>query len=685
MTRGQPFLARHGDIVFSLKTFAAATLALVVALGMDLPRPYWAMATVYVTSHPLAGATSSKAFYRLLGTVIGASATVAIVPNLVDAPELLCLVIALWVGVCLYLSLLDSTPRSYVFMLAGYTLAFIGFPEVSEPASIFDTAVARVEEIALGIICASLVSTIVLPRSVGAAVTARVDNWLSDARRLSQSVLAGRGAERASRDQRLRLAADAVEIDALSSHLAYDRSVNSNTARGLRALHLHMLMLLPLLASVSDRIAALGDRLKPDLTGLLEDTANWVAIEGHGHQPADKLRAAITARQPKLDVGASWDRIMIASLLIRLRELVDLLHDCRTLRRAIAADHDASHVELTFRPEAGAARVRHRDHGVALWSGIGTLIAILVCCGFWIETGWPDGATAPMMAAAACCLFAAQDDPAPGISSFAWWSTVSMPVVAVYLFAVLPMVSNVEMLIVALAPTFLVFGVLLARPATAFAGLALAIITATLLALQSTYSADFAGFANTGVSLVFGMVTAAVMTKLTRSVGAEWSARRLIRTNWVTLASVAERHGRGDRAAFVGVMLHRLGLLVPRLAAIPENDLRDVDNLGDLRVGLNIVDLRRARHGLAPRTLRAMDDLLDQLAVAFRSHAGGPMPPELLTHVDLTLTKAMTEVDDDTREDALIGLEGIRRGLFPGALAYQPETPDPSTSRSFAA
>ena len=128
-------------------------------------------------------------------------------------------------------------------------------------------------------------------------------------------------------------------------------------------------------------------------------------------------------------------------------------------------------------------------------------------------------------------------------------------------------------------------------------------------------------------------------------------------------------------------MLHRLGLLVPRLAAIPENELLDVDNLGELRVGLNIVDLRRARHGLAPRTLRAMDDLLDQLAVAFHSHAGGPMPPELLTHIDL----ALTEVGDDMSQDALIGLVGIRRGLFPDALAYQPKTPDPSIPRSVAA
>src|SRR5258708_38683640 len=110
---------------------------------------------------------------------------------------------------------------------------------------------------------------------------------------------------------------------------------------------------------------------------------------------------------------------MSARLLIRLGELVDLSDDCWTLRRAIAAGHDASKVELAFRPEAGAAPVRHRDHGMALWSGAGAMIAILICCGFWIGTGWPDRANAPMRATACCALFAGQDAPAPGIPLFA--------------------------------------------------------------------------------------------------------------------------------------------------------------------------------------------------------------------------------------------------------------------------
>ena len=96
--------------LFALRTFAAAMLAFYIALSIGLDRPYWAMATVYIVAQPLIGAMRSKAIYRLIGTLIGAAATVVLVPNLVDAPELLSAALALWTGLCLYIALLDRTP-----------------------------------------------------------------------------------------------------------------------------------------------------------------------------------------------------------------------------------------------------------------------------------------------------------------------------------------------------------------------------------------------------------------------------------------------------------------------------------------------------------------------------------------------------------------------------------------------
>lgn len=166
----------------SVKTFSAAMLALGIGLAAGLDRPYWAMATVYVASQPLSGTTRSKAVFRLSGTLLGAAAAVVLVPNFAGSPEILSLALAAWTAACLALSLLDRTPRSYVFMLASYTAAIIGFPSVGAPDAIWDTAVARSEEIGLGIVCASLVASLVFPRHVGPVVAQRTEAWLRDGR-----------------------------------------------------------------------------------------------------------------------------------------------------------------------------------------------------------------------------------------------------------------------------------------------------------------------------------------------------------------------------------------------------------------------------------------------------------------------------------------------------------------------
>ena len=74
-------------------------LALWIALRMGLDRPYWAMATVYIVAQPLTGAMRSKAAYRFYGTILGAVACLAFIPNLVNAPVLLISALSLWIGV----------------------------------------------------------------------------------------------------------------------------------------------------------------------------------------------------------------------------------------------------------------------------------------------------------------------------------------------------------------------------------------------------------------------------------------------------------------------------------------------------------------------------------------------------------------------------------------------------------
>src|SRR6201984_2500297 len=169
-------------IIFSVNCYIATILTMFVAFSLDLKSPGWAMTTVYLTSQPLSGAMRAKAAYRAIGTFVGAAAMVAIVPNLVDAPELTTLAIMLWVALCVFVSLLDRTPRSYMFVLSGYTAALIGFPSVLAPDGVFDIAVSRVEEIAIGTICAAIVHSLIFPKSALSAFRDKLDGILTDAR-----------------------------------------------------------------------------------------------------------------------------------------------------------------------------------------------------------------------------------------------------------------------------------------------------------------------------------------------------------------------------------------------------------------------------------------------------------------------------------------------------------------------
>ena len=388
-------------------------------------------------------------------------------------------------------------------------------------------------------------------------------------------------------------------------------------------------------------------------------------------RPADRLRAAVDAIDPALAGRPSWSDLVLASLAARLRDFIDLRQDTRLLQRHLA-DGTPITEKLAFRYTAKARTIRHRDHGMALLSAVGAFLSVVLACAIWIATGWPDGSGAPMMAAVACCFFAAQDDPAPFIVSFANSAILGGVGAAIYLFAILPLATNFEMLSLALAPGLLLCGVLMTQPKSAPIAMGAAVNSSAMIALQGSYTGDFAAFANSSVAVVAGMWIAAVVTRLVRSVGADWSARRLRFVNRRSLADAAERRGAGNGLELAAVMLDRAGLIAPRLASLPSEDAEwTADLVGEVRVGINVVELRRGRRQLSQDAREAMERLSPPsrpTSTAIRrgrpkTSSGRSTPP---------LDAAGEDPSHPSHRAALMGLVGIRRGLFPDAPSYRP-------------
>jgi uncharacterized membrane protein YccC len=668
------------DWLFSLKTFAAAMLAVYIAFSIGLDRPYWAMAAVYIVSQPLTGALRSKAMYRLVGTVIGATATVVLVPNLVDAPELLSGALALWTGGCLYVALLDRTPRSYLCVAAGFTAAIIGFPAVTTPDQIWDIALARTEETGLGIICSTVIGSVVFPRALGPILSNRILAWAGNASLWAEDLLAGREDTAAASAAHIRLAADAVELRMLASQLSYDTSVWQTATRWVRALQQRMVLLLPLLSSIADRLAALraANGITPGLQHLLTELQGFVRA---GNPPprseADRMRALIARCEAETDPRVGWNDVMRSSLLRRLAELVDLRQDMRDLRRHIGAGGGA--LPMPLARQVPEHQLLHHDRGLALLSGLAATLTVLLVCAFWIGTGWQAGGSAAGLSAAACCLFAALDDPTPALKLFLAVTLVGVLAVGIFQFGILPQVHDFEILALVLAAFFVPVGLLMTNPTTQPAATALGFLTATLLSLESTYSADFVSYADGSFASILGVGSAIVVTAVMRSVGAEWSARRLLRAAWRDFASIPGRERPHERTALAGLLVDRIGLMVPRLAAVGAgNELTAVDALADLRIGLNMADVQRNRDAMPLPVRQAVDDVLLGAAAhyAAQAEAGRVLasPSALLDTIDRALDTAIAMPEPHDR-DLLLQLVGIRRGLFAAAAPYQPQPP----------
>ena len=645
--------------LFSFNCFAATLLALLIGFWIDLPRPYWAVMTIYIISQPLAGAVRSKAIFRVIGTFMGAAFAVLAVPVLVDFPALLCLALAVWMGGGLFISLLDRTPRAYILMLAGYTAALIALPSVNSPQLIFDIAVSRVEEIGLGIFCATLTHSLFFPRPVGAVLQQRLSAWLADGDAWALDLLRQSHLDRAVAD-RQHLAAAATEIHLLSVLLPFDTSALRDTGAVVRATHQRLLFLIPILSGIADRLTALRgqtDGIQPELTAV----ADWIAQGCDDRMvPAlvGRLESAMAAQR-----GGDWFALLRESLLCRVLDLLTNLGQAHQLLVHMRQPQRKLSAELAASLGTQTARPLHRDVGMAAMSGLSAALSILLVSAFGIATGWPEGGISAALAGIFCALFAAMDDPAPAIIGFGLFSGLGILISALYLFVILPRVDGFPMLALLLAPPFLVFGAGMLDRRTALPALSILIGIGNSMALQESYSADFATFFNTNTAQYVGLWVALVMTRSLRSMSVDVAARRLLVQTWTTLAGLAHGGRHTDLVDLASQLVDRLGLLTPKLA---QSGVEGVNALADLRVAMNLSMLQQHRSDFSPLQWAAIEPVLTETGRHFAQRAADHTvrpSDDLLTTVNAALSRTLP-LDQRGAVSALVGL---RRNLFPHA------------------
>lgn len=631
--------------LFSLKAFAAAMLALYLALYFGLARPYWAMATVYFVSNPLTGATRSKAVYRVAGTVLGAAAAVVTVPLLVNMPIVMMGAIGLWIAVLVYLSMLQRSPRGYVFLLAAYTLPIVALPAVMQPAEIFGIAVARIEEIVIGIVCAALVGAIVFPAKVAPALRARARTWLDDAAIWADDIARGHARARASRH---RMAADMLALDQLIEQLAFDAESRQAVghARNLRA---RMSRVIPVLSGLDSVLHAMRAQAQPAGACPASPAASSAGAPAAPAAPA-------VARSPSLTLAPSaapvhgvaptaMPRPALEQTAAHLQRRYEaLMRGCMALERRIGEG------DPTAAPTAPGAEPQHEPveppalHHDHVMLGLGALSAGLAvfCSGMlWILSGWEDGGGPVAISAVASCFFAMIDEPRQLVRSFMRWSAVCLAISSFYLFLVVPHAHNFETLVGMLALPYLGIGMLITRPGFNLVAMLLSVNTASFAPVQSGFDANFLGVFNTNLANAAAMLFAPLWAVLARPFGAHVAAHRLIHASWQDLARAATWRAADAQAGLGARMLDRLGQLMPRLGAAHGRIASD--GFTELQIGYCTLALQRALPGLSADARKSVRRVLGIVARHFRAQARSghitAVPPSLHRWVEAALVQ----------------------------------------------
>lgn len=670
------------DWFYGVRTFAASMIALYIALLMQMPRPYWAMATVYIVSSPFLGPTSSKALYRAVGTFIGAAAAVLFVPMFVQSPYVLVVVIALWTGTLLFLSLHLRTANNYALMLAGYTLPLIALPVVNNPLGVWDVAEARTEEIFLGIAVAAVVGAMFWPRRLAPVFNDSVSKWFTDASTYSLRFLSRNVQPEEVSALRASMVATFNSLELMIGQLPHEGS-RPQTVRNTKELRGRMIHLLPVIDALDDALYAL-ERRTPELVDkfapLLAASTEWLEHKDAGLDRWQALKDQLEALQPTPEALDDRKQLLFSNAIYRLGEWIDLWQDCRSLQYAIQCDSQDSW-RAVYRHWRLGRLSPFLDRGLMLYSAASTVTAIIVASVLWILLGWTDGGSAVILAAVACSFFASMDDPAPQIYRFFFWTAMSVVFASLYLFLVLPNLHDFPMLVLAFAVPFICVGTLTVKPQFYLGMLLTLVNTSSFISIQGAYDADFLSFANSNLAGPMGLLFAFIWTLIARPFGAELAAKRLTRFSWRDIVGLSEPATLSEHRLLGIKMLDRLMQHLPRLAMTGQDSgvaLREV------RVALNLLDL--LAH--TPRVLGVPQVLLRQVVAEVGEYfkaclkAGErlPAPSPLLMTLDRTRRALSGAGDDETRRHLLHALSGLRLALLPGVEfvgAAEPEEPLP--------
>ena len=582
-------------LLFGLRMWAAVSLALYVAFYLQLDNGYWAGTSAAIVCQPQLGASLRKGWFRMIGTMIGATVSVVLVACFPQDRVWFFAGLAVWGAACAFAATLLRNFASYAAALSGITVAIIAGDLLGAVGGIdandaFRLAVARASEICIGIVSAGIVlagtdfgnaQRRLAERfaDLSAAITAGVGNTLATGGRQFADTQAVR------RDLIRRVIALDPVIDQTlgeSAEIRYYSPVLQTAVDGLftalsgwRAIA--EALVVPTVETQQEAALVL-ENLPPDLLSACgpDAAARWL------HDPV-ALRRSCALAVPRL---ITWP---VATPSLRL------LADKASLVLAgiaFALDGLALIVGASARatPWRGMKQFRVPDWLPALVSAGRAFITISAVTLFWNITAWPDGSLAVTFATVVTLVLAPRAEQARGAAvGFTAGIALDMVLAAIVDFAVLPVlgIERFAGFSLVIAVCLVPMGALLSvanRPWKLGMFTSTALLFLPLLRPANPMVYDQGTFYNTSSAIVLGAGFGALAFRLLPPLTPEFRARRLLALTLRDFRRLAMGREPSDWE----------GLVYGRLAALPDQatPLEHARLLVALSAGYEIIQLR---------------------------------------------------------------------------------------------
>lgn len=483
-----------------LKTVLAVLLATGISMRLELSAPRTAMVSVVILMmHQHTGMVMARGFYRGLGMVVGNLAALVLFALFPQERVLFLTALSVWIGLCVWGAASYRNYQSYGFVLAGYATCIAALPAIDHPYGILDNVVTGLSEVSIGILCASLVSALILPLHVRDILLRLGASHFSGFLGFARTALTGKLEPLELGRTQLALIAERAQLENLRSAAVFENP-------DLRIRNAIMTRLASEFLDANTRLHLLyqfRQRLRTNLRSDLADAANAADMVDAADM-ADALFARLAALLPERIDPAHPDLERLREFDAALTTLLERLPGLQADQRRALMHEDAAtrqlaesavpHLEnaatslqaylrdfillrsANFSQDPARAQrpvriVTTANRMVSMAAGFRATCAIGAVSLFWIATGWTGASGAVISAAIASALYSIMPAPAAATRQMALGCGAAWLASLFFNFVVLPRLDGFVLLAAAIAPFIMIGSYLNTWPKTATIGL----------------------------------------------------------------------------------------------------------------------------------------------------------------------------------------------------------------------